>query len=266
MKRIGIIGAAGRMGINLINAVESNPDTVLAGAVEQQEHPQLGIDARANAGLGAGEITIVHDVGAAAASCDVMIDFSTREALPNNLDRMVAANKPLVIGTTGLSSEEKRRIMEAAKHIPIVQAPNFSTGVTLLAHLVQEAARVLDKGFDLEIVETHHRFKKDSPSGTALRLADAASRGRGQSLDDVVCYGRQGQVGERPEGQIGIHAVRGGDVVGEHTVAFFGNGERIELTHKAASRMTFAHGAVRAALWVLEQPAGLYSMEDVLTL
>jgi 4-hydroxy-tetrahydrodipicolinate reductase len=194
----------------------------------------------------------------------VVIDFTFHTSTPPNLANAVANGQGVVLGTTGLSDDEKQCVADAAKKIPIVWAPNMSLGVNLLLELVKRSATVLGGGYDIEIVEAHHRLKKDAPSGTALGLAEAAAAGRGTPLRDVACYGRGGMVGERPPGEIGIHAVRGGAIVGEHTVSFIADEEIVEVTHKAVSRDAFATGALRAALWLDGRAPGVYTMRDVL--
>ena len=200
------------------------------------------------------------------ADSDVVIDFSHPDATEASCADCVAAGKPLVIGTTGHSREQMRVIEETARRLPIVLAPNFSVGVNTLFWLTRRAAELLGEGFDVEIVETHHRLKKDAPSGTAKRLAELLSDVRGLRYDGDVAHGREGLIGQRPVKQIGMHAIRAGDVVGDHTVIFGSTGERLELTHKASNRETFAIGALRAARWVIAKPPRLYSMEDVLGL
>jgi 4-hydroxy-tetrahydrodipicolinate reductase len=227
--RVVVIGARGRLGSAIVAAAERAGDLEILP-------------------LNRGE-TIPGD-------CDVVIDVSHPDATAAALQ----LRKPLVIGTTGHSAEQLREMEAAAREFPIVLAPNFSVGVNALFWLTRKAAELLGDGFDIEIVETHHRLKKDAPSGTAKRLVELLS------ADGEVVHGREGMVGERPRGQIGVHAIRAGDVVGEHTVIFAGAGERVELTHKASSRETFAVGALRAARWIVGQPAQLYSMEDVLGL
>lgn len=264
MIKVGIIGAAGRMGKGLIKAVHDHPQTELAAAVEAPLSPALGDDAASQAGLSANGIIITADLAAAFAASDVVIDFSFKDAFLGVLSAARAAHKPLVIGTTGLLEDQLALIDEAAQEIPVFQANNYSFGIAVLKKLVEEAARRLGPDFDIEISETHHKFKKDAPSGTALTLAEAAAAGRGIDPASAFCYGRFGMIGERPEGQIAIHALRGGDVVGEHTVFFFGNSERLTLGHSATSRMNFAHGAVRVASWLVHKPAGRYGIDQIL--
>ena len=240
MLKILVTGISGRMGCAVRQAVEANPDTELAATHD------------------AGQ-----DISAALEKVDAAIDFSFHGFTPELLAAAVAQGKPLVIGTTGHTDDERAAIAEAAKRIPIVFAPNFSVGVNALFWLTQKATRIF-KDYDIEIVEMHHRHKLDAPSGTARTLAEVVCKETGMDYDADVTHGRQGLVGERPQRQIGIHSLRGGDVVCDHTVMFATEGERVELTHKASSRMTFASGAVRAAVWLAGKPAALYSMQDVL--
>jgi 4-hydroxy-tetrahydrodipicolinate reductase len=265
--RVAVIGAAGRMGRALIRAVTENPDAQLAAAIERPGSAELGVDAGILAGvapLGVALAAERPDAGQA----DVWIDFSAPAASVANAQAAATAGARLVVGTTGLGAADKEVIAAAARRIPLVLAPNTSVGVTVLLRIVGEVARALGPGYDLEIVETHHRAKRDAPSGTALRLAEALAEATGRDLAQTARTARQGDIGPRTDDEIGIQTVRGGDVVGDHTVHFLGLGERIELTHRASSRDTFARGAVRAALW-LAQPGrapGLYDMRDVLGL
>jgi 4-hydroxy-tetrahydrodipicolinate reductase len=241
--RVLLVGARGRMGQAIDAAAGSQP------AIEISARVDLGDAIRDHT-----------------AHCDVAIDFTHADATDANCAACIAARKPIVIGTTGHSLDQRTRIERAAASIPIVLAPNFSVGVNTLFWLTRKASELLGEGFDVEVVEMHHRLKKDSPSGTAKRLAEVLCETRDLSYEDDVTHGRKGLVGERPANEIGMHAIRGGDVVGDHTVIFASAGERVELTHKASSRETFAIGALRAAKWIIGQPAGLYSMEDVLGL
>ena len=265
MTTLYIIGAGGRMGRMLTAAACATPGLQVKAATEIPDSPLIGEDA--------GELAGVDFIGVpvskpdAAPAADIAIDFTFHSAVPGNIGRAMAAGaKGYILGTTGLTDEEGDAVREAAKRIPIVWAPNFSLGVNILLDLVKRTASLLDESYDVEIVEMHHRHKKDAPSGTALGLAEAAAEGRGTALRDTAIYGRQGVTGERPHGQIAIHALRGGDVVGDHTVIFAADGERVELTHKASSRSAFAFGAMRAALWLPGKPPALYTMRDVLGL
>jgi 4-hydroxy-tetrahydrodipicolinate reductase len=259
-----ILGAAGRMGQALIRAAQREAGVRVAAAVEQPGHPALGQDAGLLASVGRLGLPLV--TAEAAAPADVLIDFTVHTAVRANLARALAAGQGVVLGTTGLDAAEQQAVRDAAQRLPIVWAPNMSLGVNLLLDLVRRAAALLDPAYDIEIVEMHHRHKLDAPSGTALALAQAAAKGRGTRLEEVACYGRQGITGERPAGQIALHGVRGGDVVGDHTVIFAADGERVELVHKASSRDCFAQGALRAARWLHGRPPGIYGMRDVLGL
>ncbi len=263
--KVAVLGAAGRMGQAIIKCIVRQPRLRLAGAVESPQCPLLGKDA----GLVAGEkdlgVKLEADTRAALKKADIWIDFSFPSATARHALLAAELKRKMVIGTTGLTDDEAAAVRRVAAKTAIVWAPNMSLGVNLLFAMAHRAATVLED-YNIEIIETHHRHKKDSPSGTALRLAEAAASARGLNLNDVATHGRKGQVGERPETQIGIHAVRGGDVVGEHTVFFAGDGERVELTHRASSRDCLALGALRAALWIVGRRSGLYSMQDVLDL
>ena len=241
MTRIGILGSGGRMGKAVARAVEEHEAANLAG--------------------GAGK---VDDAAALAVDCDVLIDFSTPDALPGHIDVAVTAGTPIVVGTTGLTSQHERALVQAGSKIALLVSANMSLGINLLAHLVREAASRLGSDWDIEIVEMHHRHKVDAPSGTALLLGSAAAQGRGVDLAQVSDRGRDGITGARTPGHIGFASLRGGSVAGEHLAIFAGEGERIELGHRAENRDIFARGAVRAALWLKDRPAGLYSMADLL--
>ncbi len=256
--RVVVPGAAGKMGKMVIEAVLAAGGSV-AGAVERSGHAAIG--AAAAPGVQVGD-----DFAGALRAADVYIDFTAPEATGGHVEAAAELGVAAVIGTTGLGPEARAAIMRAGARIAVVVAPNFSLGVNLVCALVEEAARVLGAGYDLEVVETHHRQKRDAPSGTALAIGEALARGRGLDLGTARRAGRDGDVGARPPGEIGLHAVRGGDVVGEHTAFFFGDGERVEITHRATSRSVFAAGAVRAAAWAIGQPPGVYSMRDVLGL
>lgn len=243
MTKVIITGAKGRMGQNLIACAPRFPDLQVVGKVD-----------------------IGDSLEAVMPGANVVIDFSFHNATAAVAEACARHKCALVIGTTGHGDEEKAKVVSLIKEIPVVWASNYSTGVNMLFWLTRKAAQALGPNFDLEIVEMHHRLKKDSPSGTAMTLAEILAAVRNEQLDDVLRHGRHGIVGERTSREIGMHAIRGGDVVGDHTVIFAANGERLELTHKASSRETFANGALRAALWVARQPAGLYTMQHVLGL
>lgn len=264
--RIALNGAGGRMGRALVEAVCATPGAVLAGAAEHSASALLGTDAGAPVGIHTG-ITIGCDLPAILDNADVLIDFTRPEGCLNALALCRARKMPMVVGTTGLSETDKNALREAAADTGIVFAANFSVGVNLCLKLLQTAAQVLDDGFDIEIIEAHHRHKVDAPSGTALRMGEVLAESTGRRLDESAVYVRKGHTGARNPRDIGFAVVRGGDIVGDHTVLFAGEGERIEITHKASSRATFAHGAVRAALWLAQKKTpGLYSMQDVLGL
>ena len=243
MTRIIITGSKGRMGQMLVSCAAKNPDLEIVGQIDQ------GDDLNQVIGKG-----------------DVVIDFSFHSVTASVAESCAHNKKSLVIGTTGHSDSEKSQILSRKSPIPIVWASNYSTGVNALLWLTRKAAQILGPDFDLEIIEMHHRLKKDAPSGTAATLAEILADVRQQQLKEVIRHGREGIVGERTSAEIGMHSIRGGDVVGDHTVIFAANGERVELTHKASSRETFANGALRAAQWVVNQKPGLYDMQDVLGL
>ena len=265
--RIAIAGAGGRMGQALIEATLESGDLTLAGALDVAESPAIGIDAGERSGRATG-VRIVSDVAAVVAACDVFIDFTRPAGTLGHLSACARTGVAAVVGTTGFDVEGKALIERHAGVIPIVFAPNMSVGVTVLAELVEEAARRLGAAFDVEVLEMHHRHKVDAPSGTALRLGEAAAAGLGVALREHAVYAREGVTGERKRGTIGFATLRGGDVVGEHSVIFAGAGERLELTHRATSRKNFATGALHAARFAAARRAegmsGLYDMADVL--
>jgi 4-hydroxy-tetrahydrodipicolinate reductase len=243
MTRITITGSKGRMGQTLLACAAQNPELQVVGQIDQGDDLKSVID-----------------------SADVVIDFSFHNATAGIAELCAQRKKPLVIGTTGHSEPDKKRIVATTEQIPLVWASNFSTGVNTLFWLTRKAAEILGPGFDLEVVEMHHRTKKDAPSGTASTLAEILAEVRNEQLGKVIRHGRVGITGERKASEIGMHSLRGGDVVGDHTVIFAASGERLELTHRASSRETFANGALRAAQWVLKQKPGLYDMQHVLGL
>jgi 4-hydroxy-tetrahydrodipicolinate reductase len=266
MLRIGVTGVAGRMGRVLVQACGMAEGVELAAATERPGGGVIGQDAGELAGAGALGVKIADDLATVIGDCDVVIDFTRPEASLAHLDICRANGKAFVVGTTGFSAEQKTRIAEAARDIPVVMAPNMSVGVNLCLKLLDVAARVMGDYSDIEIVEAHHRHKVDAPSGTALRMGEVVAAALGRDLKDCAVYGREGVTGERGRKTIGFATVRAGDIVGEHTVMFADEGERVEIVHKASSRLTFARGAVRAALWLRGKPAGLYDMQDVLGL
>lgn len=253
------------MGQALLSGVFSDQELVLHGALDSASSAALGRDAGEMLGK-ASKVSITSDMEKAIQGADVLVDFTRPEATMQYLQACVKNNVRMVIGTTGFTVEQKQDIENASKKIGIVFAPNMSVGVTLLISLVEQAAKILKDDFDIEVVEMHHKHKVDAPSGTALRLGEAAAFGIGQDLKDCAVYAREGYTGERETGKIGFATLRGGDVVGDHTVIFAGTGERVELTHKASSRATFALGALRAAKYLKAKSHGLYDMRDVLGL
>ena len=264
--RIAINGAAGRMGRALIEAVTQSEGLSLSAAIDRADSSLLGADAGELAGVGALGVAITADVAAAAVNSDVLIDFTLPEVTMAALPHCVANNCRLVIGTTGFDDVQKAALSTAADDLGIVLAPNMSVGVNLTLKLLDMAARVLGDTVDIEIMEAHHRHKVDAPSGTALRMGEVVADALGRDLKTCAVYGREGRTGARDRQTIGFATVRAGDVVGDHTVLFAGDGERVEITHKASSRMTFALGAMRASSWLMSQSAGMFDMQDVLDL
>lgn len=261
---VAVHGAAGRMGLTVIKLVQEAADLSLVAAVDAEASPVLGRDAGQLAGLPASGVRVESRIEALL-EADVVIDFSLARALPRLFDALEAKHVPLVLATTGLDPALQERVAQLARAQPLVAAGNYSTGVAVLNYLAQRASALLPD-FDLEIVEMHHRHKVDAPSGTALGLLEAAARGRGDVGRDVAVYGRQGHTGARSKREIGVVALRGGDVIGDHTLLLAGPGERLELTHRAGNRDLFAQGALRAARWVVGKPPGKYGMAEVLGL
>ena len=266
MLDIAVTGAAGRMGRNLIQACYENTNCQLGAAIEHSSSPYIGGDAGELAGVGTLNKTISSQLSDVTDNFKTLIDFTRPEVTLQNLATCVANGKNIVIGTTGFSDEEKQEIQKASESIGIVFAPNMSVGVNLCFKLLDIAARVLGDDVDIEVIEAHHRHKVDAPSGTALRMGEVVADALGRNLDECAVYGREGVTGERDRKTIGFETIRAGDIVGDHPVMFAGIGERVEITHKASSRMTFANGALRAALWLEGQNKGLYDMQDVLDL
>ena len=266
MTRIAVTGAAGRMGKTLIEAVSLNPETTLAAAIERPESSLIGADAGELAGIGKLGVAVVGDIGQVIEQFDVLIDFTAPQATLANAEACAAAGKKLVVGTTGFTDEQKAQLLSVAERTGLCMASNFSTGVNLCFKLLEMAAKVLGDDVDIEIYEAHHRHKVDAPSGTALSMGEVVANALGRDLREVAVYGREGQTGARQRETIGFATVRAGDIVGDHTVMFAAEGERVEITHKASSRMSFARGAVRAAAWLKGQEKGLYDMQDVLGL
>lgn len=267
MIKVAVVGAGGRMGRAHIQAVTENENTELSAAIEREGSTFVGVDAGALAGVAENGISIVDELSSVTDDFDVLIDFTTIETTLKNIEICRKAGKKLVIGTTGFSDEQKVIIADAAKEIAIVFAPNMSVGVNLCLKLLDLAARVLaEDDVDIEVIEAHHRHKLDAPSGTALRMGEVVADALGRDLKECAVYGREGQTGERDRNTIGFETIRAGDIVGDHTVMFAGIGERVEITHKASSRMTFSKGAARAAVWLEKQDKGLFDMMDVLGL
>ena len=266
MTRIAITGAAGRMGRSLIEACQQADGVDVTVALEHPDNSLLGSDAGDLVGIGKLGVPIGADLAAVVNDFDVLIDFTRPGPTLANLEICKQAGRRVVIGTTGFSEEEKAQIRAASGDIAVVFAPNMSVGVNVCLKLLDMAARVLGDEVDVEIIEAHHRHKVDAPSGTALRMGEVVAGALGRDLGDCAVYGREGHTGERDRKTIGFETIRAGDIVGDHTVLFAGTGERIEITHKASSRMTFANGAVRAAGWLMGQDAGLFDMQDVLGL
>ena len=265
MTRIAITGASGRMGRALLEAGQADAVEVTA-AVERAGSSVVGADAGEVAGIGNLSVTIVDDISTVTDDFDVLIDFTRPDVTLANLAVCRAAGKKIVIGTTGFDDAGKQAITDAANDIGVVFAPNMSVGVNLCFKLLDLAARVMGDDVDIEVIEAHHRHKVDAPSGTALRMGEVVADALGRDLSDCAVYGREGNTGERDRKTIGFETIRAGDIVGEHTVMFADIGERVEITHKASSRMTFANGAVRAAKWLMDHDTGLFDMQDVLGL
>lgn len=263
---IAIAGAAGRMGRKLIEACIQETNAILTVALEHPESRLIGSDAGELAGMSWLDVSVVGSLDAVINNFDVLIDFTKPEVSLANLATCRAAHKRMVIGTTGFSPSQREIIEQAAQDIAIVFAPNMSVGVNLVFKLVEMAAQVLGNNVDIEIMEAHHRHKVDAPSGTALHIGEIIAKTLGRDLSECAVYGRQGKTGERDPHTIGFETIRAGDIVGEHTVMFADIGERVEITHKASSRMNFANGAVRAALWIMQKERGLFDMQNVLGL
>ena len=262
--KIGVCGAAGRMGKTILEVCNETDNVRVAAAIEYKGSSMIGIDAGEQAGIGKIGIAITDDIAKVADQFDVLIDFTIASSLTENIEKCHAAGKHMVIGTTGLDDEQKELINKVAKDIAIVFAPNMSIGVNLCLKLLEMAAQVIGEESDIEIIEAHHRHKKDAPSGTALRMGEVIADTLGRNLKECAVYGREGVTGERDKNTIGFETIRAGDIVGEHTVMFASAGERVEITHKATSRKTFASGAVRAAQWLADKDKGLFDMQDVL--
>src|SRR5258705_1264659 len=261
-----VAGAAGRMGCRLVALIKDSIGLTLAGAIEGKGHHAVGDDAGETAGCGHAGIPITDDVTALLDRSEVVVDFSAPEATLQHLRTVAQHRRAMVIGTTGFSAAQLEEVKSLASQVPCVMSPNMSVGVNLIYKVISEMAKTLGDDYDIEVVEAHHRLKKDAPSGTALKIAEVLAKAMNRDLDQVGVYARKGLIGERKKGEIGIQSIRAGDIVGDHTILFGGMGERIEVTHRASNRDTFAVGALRAARWVVLQPPGLYDMMDVLSL
>ena len=266
MLNIAVTGAGGRMGRTIIEACQQTEGCQISAAIERPDSSLIGSDAGELAGIGKIGVSIAGNINDVIDAFDILIDFTSIESTLGNLQICKENNKKIIIGTTGFSDPQKQTIQSSADNIAVVFAPNMSVGVNLCLKLLQTAAQVLGDSVDIEIIEAHHRHKVDAPSGTALRMGEVVAETLGRDLNDCAVYGREGQTGERDRKTIGFETIRAGDIVGEHTVMFADIGERIEITHKASSRMTFAKGAIRAALWLKDHDKGLYDMQDVLGL
>ncbi|CAH0541270.1 4-hydroxy-tetrahydrodipicolinate reductase [Vibrio marisflavi] len=266
MVRIAIAGAAGRMGRNLVKATLLNQNAQMGAGSERPGSSLVGVDIGELCNEGKLDITLVEDLNQAIEDFDVLVDFTAPVSTLANIELCKAHDKKIVIGTTGFSEQEKQLIDEAAEQIPVIMAPNYSVGVNLVFKLLEKAAKVMGDYCDIEVVEAHHRHKVDAPSGTAIGMGEAIADAMGNKLSDVAVYAREGITGERTKDEIGFATIRAGDIVGEHTAMFADIGERVEITHKATDRMTFANGAVKAAVWLNDRNPGFYTMTDVLGL
>jgi 4-hydroxy-tetrahydrodipicolinate reductase len=262
--RIAIHGAAGRMGRAVIQAALAMDGIKLVAAIDRKDNPELGEDVASVVGQAPIGVSVGYVIDPADEPFEVLVDFTQPEATLSALELCLRHKKAMVIGTTGFTPAQRRTIEDAARDIPVCTAANFSIGVNVVLGLLGDAARLLGEAYDVEIVEAHHKHKADAPSGTALAMGEEVARALGRSLKDVAVYGREGQTGARSRQAIGFATVRGGDVIGDHTVMFLGDGERVEISHKATSRLNFAQGALRAAAWIAGRKPGLYTMQDVL--
>lgn len=261
-----VMGAGGRMGRMLVQEIDRSEGVTLSGAIDRAGTPHIGVDAGTLAGLPALGVAITDDAAPVIATADAVIDFTAPAATVATARLCAQANAAHIIGTTGMTPDDEKALELAARHCQVVYAPNMSVGVNVLMAITEKVASILGDDYDIEVVEMHHRHKVDAPSGTALGLGKAAARGRAVSHEEAAIYAREGHTGPRPQGKIGYATLRGGDVVGDHTVVFAGEGERVELTHKANNRQVFAAGAIRAVKWARQQSYGLYTMKDVLGL
>lgn len=266
MIKVIVAGAAGRMGGRLVCLLKESAALTLAGAIESKGHVSIGEDAGEVAGCGHMGVPIRDDFAAVIERGEVVIDFSAPTATLEHLRAAAQSRRAMVIGTTGFSPQELTELRSLAKSIPCVFSPNMSVGVNIIFKAIADMAKTFGEDYDIEVIEAHHRLKKDAPSGTALKMAEVLAKAVNRDLDQVGVYARKGMIGERKKGEIGVQSIRAGDIVGDHTVLFGGMGERVEVTHRVQSRDTFARGALRAARWAVRQPPGLYDMMDVLGL
>ncbi len=266
MVKVSVMGAAGRMGQRIIYHLSRDRDVKIVGAKEMAGHPSLGSDAGAHSGIGEIGVPITSGLAESSSDADVIVDFTSPESTLENAEFASRKGISMVIGTTGFTPEERGKLQQLSEGIPCVIAPNMSIGVNVMFEVTGILARALGDDYDVEIIEAHHKHKLDSPSGTALRLGQAAAEDLGRDFEEVARFERHGNIGERKPNEIGMQTIRGGDIVGEHTVMFIGDGERIELTHRAQSRDNFAKGVVRAVKWIYGKPPGTYTMKDVLAL
>ncbi len=266
MIKVIVCGGCGKMGSKVAQLIYRNKDMELIGIIESPSHPDIGKDWGMSLGLGKTGIIVRNNLEEIIPATNQIVEFTSPQVAIQHLEIVSKYKKTMIIGTTGFSSEEIEKINKLAQDIPFLLSPNMSLGVNLLFKLAAETASALNDDYDIEIVEAHHRFKKDAPSGTAKKLAQEIAKAKGVNLDEVAIYGREGIIGERKRGEIGIHSIRGGDITGEHTVMFTALGERLELTHKAHSRDTFAYGTIQAIKFMDGKPAGFYEMKDVLNI
>ena len=264
--RVGVCGAAGRMGRVILEVCKETDGVEIGAAIEHTESPHIGIDAGELAGIGKLGIKITDNILSIVYKVDVMIDFTFATSVIQNIDKCISSNCKMVIGTTGLNDKDQAKLKSAANEIAIVFAPNMSIGVNLCFKLLETASNIIGEDADVEIIEAHHRDKKDAPSGTAIRMGEIVAEMTDRNLKDCAVYGREGITDSRDKNSIGFETIRAGDIVGDHTVIFATAGERVEITHKATSRKTFASGAVRAAKWLADKEKGLFDMQDVLNL
>ena len=266
MVRAIVAGAAGRMGGRIVHMIQQSPDVELGAAFERSDHPSVGRDVGEAVGLGHLGVKLVGSLEEVVDSGEVLIDFTTPQSTLENLRVAAAKGLSMVIGTTGITGDALKEVNDLTKRVRCVMAPNMSVGVNVMFRIAGELAKLLGNDYDMEILEVHHRLKKDAPSGTAMRLAQILAEATKRNLQEVAVYERKGMIGERKDKEIGIQTWRAGDITGEHTVMFGGIGERLELIHRAHNRDNFARGALKAAVWVVNQPMGLYDMQDVLGL